>query len=389
MEKQYADILHRCFRCGWCKLPTNYQDFNCPSYLKYRFESFSSGGRMWLIRAWLNGEIKTSERLSEILFSCVTCKNCVEACALPKIKDYLVDIFIAARGDMVEQGAIPPPVRDYLKAINVSGNPYKMPQADRGNWADGLNIPYYNSHEYLFYVGDVGSYDEIGMKMARSVATLLKDAGVSFGILKGDETSDGNDVKALGETGLFTYLAEQNINKFKELGVKKVITLDPHGFNSMKNEYPKLGGNFEVYHYTQVLSSLIKNAIPLREVHAKVTYHDPCYLGRWNNEYWASRIVLGSIPGLELIEMDRNMQNALCCGGGGGNFFTDILGPGEDSSSRVRVKEAAATGAEILAVACPICYKMFDDAIKAEGLEEKIHVKDISEIVNEALRVES
>ncbi len=383
MKKELSDLVHRCFRCGWCKFTSNYNDINCPAYLKYRFESFASGGRMWLIRAWLNGEIESDARLAEVLFTCVTCKNCVETCALPKIKDDLVNIFIAARKDFVDQGTIPPMVRDYLKAMNTSGNPYKKLQAERGKWADSLNIPKYKDGcDYLFHVGDVGSYDEIGMRMARSVASLLRDAGVNFGILGEDETSDGNDVKAIGEEGLFEYLAEQNISKYKELNVKMIITLDPHGFNAIKNDYPVLGGNFEVFHYTQVIASLLKNKIKPAELKTKVTYHDPCYLGRWNNDYFAPRIVLGAIPGLKLIEMERNCGNALCCGGGGGNFFTDMLGSGSvDNPSGVRVKEAIDTGAEILAVACPICFKMFDDAVKAEDLGQKIKIMDIAEIV--------
>lgn len=385
MDAEYTELLHRCFRCGWCKLPTNYQDFNCPAYLKYRFESFSSGGRMWLIRAWLNGEIETSERFSQIMFSCVTCKNCVEACALPKIKDKLVDIFIEARSDLVEQGRIPPAVRDYFKAVSVNGNPYKYPQEQRGVWADGLGIDRYTNQEYLFYVGDVGSYDEMGKKMARSVALLLQNAGVSFGILADEEMSDGNDVRAAGEKGLANYLAERNIKTFTDKGVEKIITLSPHGYNAIRNEYPNCGGQFKVYHYTQIVSLLLGSTISPGTLEAKVTYHDPCYLGRWNQEYFAPRRILNAINGLDLVEMDRNMNNALCCGGGGGNFFTDMLGTGQDSSSRARIREAIDTGAEIVAVSCPQCYKMLDDAIKAEGLEDALQVRDIAQIVNESL----
>ncbi|MBN2298266.1 MAG: (Fe-S)-binding protein [Deltaproteobacteria bacterium] len=384
MDSEYTDIIHRCFRCGWCKLPTTYQDFNCPAYLKYRFESFASGGRMWLIRAWINGEIEASERFNQILFSCVTCRNCVEACALPKIKDKLVDIFIAARQDLVDQGNIPPAVRDYLKAMTVNGNPYKMPQEQRGAWAEGLNIDRYEDQEYLFYAGDVGSYDELGMKMARSTARLLKSAGLSFGILAEEETSDGNDVRAAGEKGLADYLAQTNIETFNNKGVKKIITLSPHGYNAFRNEYPALGGQFEVYHYTQVLNSFLGDKIHTGRYEKKVAYHDPCYLGRWNQEYFAPRRILGSIPGLKLAEMDRNMNNALCCGGGGGNFFTDILGTGPDLSSRARVREALSTGAEVIAVACPQCYKMLDDAVKDEGVQDRIRVSDIAGIILES-----
>jgi Fe-S oxidoreductase len=381
MDAEYAEIIHRCFRCGWCKLPTNYQDFNCPAYLKYRFESFSSGGRMWLIRAWLNGEIEPTERFGQIMFSCVTCRNCVEACALPKIKDKLVDIFVSARSDLVEQGKIPPALRDYFKAVSVNGNPYKYPQDQRGAWADGLGIDRYTDQEYLFYVGDVGSFDELGMKMARSVATLLMNSGVSFGMLADEEMSDGNDVRAAGEKGLADYLAEQNMKTFTDKRVKKIITLSPHGYNAIKKEYPGHSGEFEVYHYTQIINLLLGSTILPGSLGAKVTYHDPCYLGRWNNEYFAPRRILGSIKGLELVEMDRNMNNALCCGGGGGNFFTDMLGTGPDQSSRARVRDALETGAEIVAVACPQCYKMLDDAIKAEGAQNNIQVREITELV--------
>jgi Fe-S oxidoreductase len=385
MEKDLVDILHRCFRCGWCKFPANYQDLNCPAYLKYRFESFSAGGRMWLIRAWLNKEIKTSERLSQILFSCATCKNCVEACAIPQIKDSLVDIFIAARQDMVEDGIIPPPARDYLKAMSISGNPYKRPREERGKWAEGLDIPRYTDQEYLFYVGDEGCFDDLGIRMTRSIARLLLTSGVSFGILGADEQSDGNETHALGETGLFTEIARQNIEAWNRIGVRKIITISPHAYHALRNEYPKYGPGFLVYHYTQVLSTVVQQHPVKRESSARVTYHDSCYLGRWNRIYLEPRAILNSIKGLTLIEMDRSMQNALCCGGGGGNFFTDILGTGSDLSSRARIREALTTGADIIAVSCPQCFRMLDDAVKAQDAQEKIRVMEISEIMNAAL----
>jgi len=384
MDSACRDILHRCFRCGWCKFPLNYIDFNCPAYLKYRFESFSSGGRMWLIRAWQEGEIKTSERLGQILFSCVTCRNCVESCAIPQIKDRLVDVFIEARSEMVEQGIIPPRVRDYFKAVSVSGNPYKMPAAERGKWADGLGLPRYASQEYLFYVGDEGSFDELGRRMARSVAELLTRSGVSFGILGQEEITDGNDVRALGEKGLAADLAGRNVELMKKSGVKKVITLSPHAYNTMKNDYPGYGSAVSVYHYTQVLVPLVKKLAPALKDEKVVTYHDPCYLGRWNGEYAAPRAILKAVKGVRLLEMDRSRQNSLCCGGGGGNFFTDMLGTGPDLSSRARVREALALGADTIAVACPQCLRMLTDAVNAEDAQEKIRVMEISEIVNAA-----
>ena len=382
---KYADIVHRCFRCGYCKFTSDYTDFNCPAYRKFRFETYAPGGRMWLIRAWLNDEIKTSERFQEILYSCATCANCVEHCVFTFSED-LVNIFIAAREELVSEGIIPPPVRDFLKNIHVNGNPYKEPANERGKWAEGTSIETYDGQEYLFYVGCVGSYDERAKKIAATVGSLLVKAGVSLGILGEKETCDGNEVRTLGEAGLFQLLAEQNIESFKKHGIKKIITLDPHSFNAFKNDYPGLGGEFEVYHYTQVLAQLIRSGkIELKESKAKVTYHDPCYLGRHNGEYKAPREILKAIPGLELIEMDRNRENAFCCGGGGGNFFTDILGGGEDSPNRIRTREALDTGAGIIAVACPQCAKMLEDGIKAEELDDKLEVMDVAEVVTQAL----
>ncbi len=382
---RYEEIVHRCFRCGYCKLAGDYSDFNCPAYRKFMFETYSPGGRMWLIRAWLNGDIKNSERFQEILYSCATCANCVEHCVFTFSED-LVNIFIAAREELVSTGIIPPPVRDYFKNISISGNPYKEPAEKRGQWAEGSLVEEYKDQEYLFYIGDVGSYDERGKKIAKAVGNLLIKAGLSIGILANKEMCDGNEVKVLGEAGLFEYLAEGNISLFKEKGIKKIITLDPHSFNAFKNDYPEFGGVFEVYHYTQIMAPLMESGkVPLKDLTLRVTYHDPCYLGRHNGEYDAPRRILQSIPGIDFIEMEQSRDNAFCCGGGGGNFFTDILGGGEESPNRIRVKQSLQTGASIIAVACPQCAKMLDDAVKVEELEDKVEVLDIAEIVGRAM----
>ncbi len=382
---EHADLVHRCFRCGYCKFPGDYVDFNCPSYKAFGWDTYSPGGRMWLIRAWLGDEIQTSPHFAEILYSCAACDNCKEQCVYPKFKDSLPDIFREARAELVAEGKIPPAVRDYFKAVAVNGNPYKLPQAERGKWAEGTGLRKFSGQEYLFYVGCVGSYDEVGQKTARSVGSLLHQAGVSLGILADEETCDGNEVRVLGETGLFAGLAGENIRKFREKGVKKIITLDPHALNVFRKEYPRLGGNFEVFHYSEILARLIKEKrIGLSPCRAKVTYHDPCYLGRHNLVYGPPREILKGIPGLELTEMRRNGGNAFCCGGGGGNFFTDILGGGADSPGRVRAREALATGAGILATACPSCAKMLTDAVKTEDAESRLEVLNLAEIVSRA-----
>jgi Fe-S oxidoreductase len=378
---EYADILHRCFRCGYCKLPSDYTDLTCPSYLNYRFETYSPGGRLWLLRAWLTGEITATPRLAEIMFSCATCANCVEHCQFPKFKDDLLKALIAGREELVAEGLVPPTVRDYFKAMQVNGNPYKLPDSERGVWADGLGLELFSGQEYLFYVGDAGSLDERGRLMTRSVARLLKKLKISFGILGADEPAHGQEVRALGETGLFELLAKSCLAKFQELGVKKIIALSPHAYHTFRNDYPEFGGDIEVVHYSRILSAQARRIrFDPPDDMLTLAFHDPCYLGRHNQEYQAPRIFLSALPGARLVEMDRNRKNALCCGGGGGNFYTDLLGHGPDSPARARVREATATGVDVLVVACPQCAKMLEDAVKAENMENRLSVMDLSEI---------
>jgi len=386
MIKDYEDIIHRCFRCGYCKLTDEYMAFNCPPYQAFRFESFSPGGRMWLIRAFMKGEIANTNRYREILYSCTMCANCTEHCIFP-FKDDLTNIFIEARGELVESGVIPPGVRDVLKNIQLSGNPYKLPASQRADWAEGLQAPEYTGQEYLLYVGCVGSYDEQGKKSASAIAKVLAHAGVSFGILGADEICEGNEVRFLGDKGLFEYLAMQNIEQFKRSGIKKIITVDPHAYNAFKNHYSSLGGDFEVFHYTQVLAPIMDAGLSdLNRYKASITYHDPCYLGRHNNEYEAPRRILLSIPGLEMTELYESGENSLCCGGGGGNFFTDIIGSSHQAPARIRVRQARDAGVDIIAVACPMCAKMLTDALKAEGLSDDIEVLDIAEVLQRAMQ---
>jgi len=378
----YAKQIHRCFRCGYCKFPSDFTDFNCPSYSRFRLETYSTGGRLWLIWAWLKKEIEWSEHFAEIVFSCATCRNCVEQCPMG-FSDDIVDWIVSARSDMVEKGLALPHIRDFLNNISKHGNPWGTARSKRDAWAEGIRR-YKPGDEYFLYVGCVGSYEERGQRMARSFAELLDEAEVSFGILGAEEDCDGNEAYMLGEMGLFQELAKKNVQKFKELEVKKVVTLSPHAYNSMKNKYPRFG-DFEVFHYTQLLSEMIQQGkIELSELKAKVTYHDPCFLGRYNGIYDIPREILKSIPGIKLTEMERTKENSFCCGGGSGNFVTDLLGGSEENPSRIRVREAHETGAEILVVACPSCMMMLDDAVKDEGLEGELSVKGIAELVKES-----
>lgn len=386
---KYKDILHRCFRCGYCKFPTDWMDVNnCPAYARFRLETYSCGGRLWLIRAWLNDEIDWTDHLAEIVYSCVACKNCDEKCPLSFSND-IVDMITAAKSEMVERGSIPPAVKEFLENIQRQGNPYGNARIKRGEWAEGTGIKQYEGQEFLYYVGCVGSYDTRAKETAKTLGEVLLKAGVSFGVLGNEENCDGNEVNKLGEESLFQALAEENIQKFKDLGVRKIVTLSPHSYNAIKNDYPKFDGSFEVFHYTQLLQDLIKGGRlnVSGGLNARVTYHDPCFLGRWNGEYDAPRQVLNAIPGIELVEMEKNRGGTLCCGGGGGNFYTDFLSGSETSPARIRIREAYATGASIVAVACPNCMTLLEDAVKAEELEEKLKIRDISEIVGEACLV--
>ena len=382
-EYKYNDMIHRCFRCGYCKFPTDWDDVNnCPSYARFRMESYSPGGRLWLIRAWLNNEIEWTDNLAKIVYACTSCKNCAEKCPHSFNVD-IVNMIVAAKTAMVDLGKVPKEVRDFLQNTQLHGNPYGISAKKRGDWTDGMDIPAYSGQDYLYYVGCEGSYDTRAQQAARAVAQVLLDAGLSIGILGADETADGNEVDMLGEDGLLEELATKNIRQFSELGVKNIITLSPHSYNVFKTKYPQWGGDFNVYHYTQVLDNLMKSgkvAAPKADG-LRITFHDPCFLGRWNEEYDAPRKVLKAVQGAEFVEMERNKKGALCCGGGAGNFFTDILGGSEDSPARIRARQASDIGANILAVACPTCLMMLEDAVKVEGLEDKIQVRDISEIL--------
>jgi Fe-S oxidoreductase len=277
-------------------------------------------------------------------------------------------------------------VKRFLENVTKYGNPYGEPRGKRADWAGGNGVEPFDGHDYLLFVGCVASYDPRANGVARALAALLKRAGVSVGMLGADEGCDGNDVATVGEDGLFEHLARANIEQFERLAVRRILTLSPHAFNTMKNDYPRFDGEYEVVHASQLLRDLLEDGRidAANGYEAKVTYHDPCFLGRWNSEYEAPRAVLEAVPGVELVEMPRKRASGLCCGGGGGNAFTDLLGGSEDSPARIRVRQARETGAEVLATACPTCLTMLEDAVKTEGIEDELAVRDISEIVAEA-----
>jgi len=365
----------RC-RCGFCQE-------ECPSFKLFKLESYSSRGRLTLAWAVLNQELQPTMTLAENLFKCLMCKYCSLRCGTD-----IVLITRAFRAELIERGLVPAKIGEFLENIHKYGNPFKETREKKGKWLKELGIDYFTpNHEFLYYIGCIGSYDLRGQNMAKALAEILLKANISFGCLGADEFCSGGEALMLGESGLFQQLAEENIKKFKELGVKKIVTLCPHCYYTIKNEYPSFGGKFEVLHYTQLLSDILKNGkLKLsKKINAKVTYHDPCFLGRYSGDYESPRQILKSTPGIELVEMERARENSYCCGGGCGNFYTGFINGSQNSPSRARVREAHSTGAEILAVSCPHCMIMLEDAVKTEELENKLLVKDISQIILDAI----
>jgi len=359
--------LDKCMQCGTC---TGVCPWNLVKY-------FSPRGMIRLAQFGLEGFE------SEDLWNCVTCNTCVINC--PRgLK--IIDIIRSMRIMMNETGSVPASLKVPLGSAASRGNPWSGEPEDRTKWTEGLGVKEFSPEmEYLYFTCCTQAYDARNQKVGQAMIKVLQSAGVDFGLLKENEKCCGDAFRKMGGEELFMTLAENNIGVFEEKEVKRIITGSPHCFNAFMKDYKEFDGNYEVWHYTQFIKELIEKGkiTPKQKVEKRVTYHDPCYLGRHNNIYDEPREVLKSIPGLELIEMERNRENSLCCGGGGGGLWNEV--PAEERFSVLRVEEAAETGAEIIAAACPYCISMFEDALKTVGKEEEMKVMDISELVLESL----
>ncbi|HEY66817.1 MAG: hypothetical protein DRI79_07425 [Chloroflexi bacterium] len=316
------------------------------------------------------------------LWDCTCCFTCVERCP----KDVRpAELIISLRGQLVESGRIPETVGAALMGIFRQGNPTGIAREDRTAWVNGTPVKAAQEGcEMLYFVGCIPSYDPRVQVVPRALVRAFTAAGLDFGILGTEESCCGNEVRRMGEVGLFEMLVEENGELIRSVGASRLVTTSPHCFNTFRNEYGLDG--IEVLHYTQLIAELIEQGRLgfSNEVKKRVTYHDPCFLGKQNHIFDEPRAILKAIPGVKLVEMDRNRERSLCCEGGGGRMWVEGTNL-EERLAFQRVQEAAETGAEILAVACPFCLLTLEDAVKVQGLDERLQVMDIMELVDLAL----
>jgi Fe-S oxidoreductase len=323
----------------------------------------------------------------ETLWSCRTCMACVEIC--PVAVEH-VPIIVQMRRKLVEDGDMDPLLTKTLQTIHKTGNSFGESKRKRPAWTKGLPFTIKDARkepvDLLWFVGDYASFDPRNQKVTQGFARLLHQAGIDFGILYDGESNAGNDVRRVGEEGLYELLAENNVALLQQSMFKRIVTTDPHSFNTIKNEYPEFGGKYEILHYTQFLMELLKDGrLKLeRPLGYRTTYHDPCHLGRFNKEYDAPRALIEAV-GCELVDMPRSKDNSFCCGAGGGRIW--VPDPvGKDKPSHIRMREAAEiAGLQVFAVACPKDLTMFEDALKTTGNEGRFVVRELIELIEECM----
>lgn len=322
------------------------------------------------------------------LWSCTTCRACEEVCPVfVEPQRAIVDL----RRHLVTEGAVEKAVGQALQHLSRYGNSFGKPERARSRWTQGLEKPIKDARkepvEYLWFVGDYASYDPRAQEVTRAAARVLQHASVEFGILYEGERNAGNDVRRIGEEGLFELLRDKNLQALNQARFKTLITTDPHSYNTLKNEYPLAPNGVRVKHYTELFDELIQTGrMPLRrKLQGRVTFHDPCYLGRYNGVYTAPRRVLGAL-GVEVVEMPRNRGASYCCGAGGGRIWMEDGRSAGERPAESRVREAAAlAGVHTLVVACPKDLAMFRDAVKTTGHEDRLAIRDVADLVGEAV----
>lgn len=337
----------------------------------------------------LIGEVITEEEI----WACTTCRNCEDQC--PVMNEHVDKIIDLRRYLTMTEGKVNPDAQRAMTNIERQGNPWGLNRKEKENWRDldpTIHIPTVKElkksgeeMEYLFWVGSMGAFDNRSQKIALAFCRLLNEAGVKFAILGNKEKNSGDTPRRLGNEFLFQELATANIDEFEKNDVKKIVTIDPHAYNIFKNEYQDFGWKGEVYHHTELLNQLIdENRLALNyEVHETIVFHDSCYLGRYNDVYDAPREILRGIPGIKLVEMERNREEAMCCGAGGGLMWME-----EHVGNRInvaRTEQALATNASVISSGCPYCLTMLEDGTKAKEVEDTIGTFDVAELLERSV----
>jgi Fe-S oxidoreductase len=334
----------------------------------------------------LIGDVITEQEL----WACTTCRNCEDQC--PVMNEHVEKIIDMRRYLVMTEGSMPAEAQRALNNIERQGNPWGINRKDRMKWIEGLNGEYevptvkqVEEFEYLFWVGSMGSFDLRSQKISQAFVKLMHEAGVKFAVLGNEEKNSGDTARRIGNEFLFQQLAQENIALFEGYEVKKIVTCDPHAFNTFKNEYPEFGLKAEVYHHSELLAQWVKEGRlkPTKEVKERITYHDSCYLGRYNEIYDKPRVILEAIPGVEILEMKRSGCDSMCCGAGGGLMWME-----EHEGSRInvtRTEQALEVNPTAIASACPYCLTMMNDGVKMKEKEDEIKTRDVAEILADAI----
>ena len=376
--KQLMDF-DACTRCGRC------QD-NCPAALTGKALS----PKNIIVKMFEVSNAKTSGAIhgevidAQELWDCTTCMGCVNAC--PVSINQLCTIIDLRRYLTLSEGAVQASGASAMNSMERQGNPYGLPKADRHKWMQGLDVPFADADEeydVLFWVGCAGAYDQRAQKISKAFVKIMQAANLKFAVMQ-EERCNCESARRLGNEYLYQMATLENVEALKQYKFKRIVTTCPHCLNTIKNEYAQFDGKFEVIHHTQLINELIeqKRIAPKQSNASRVTYHDSCYLGRYNNIYDPQRAILRAV-GANVIEMTRSRANGLCCGGGGGRMWLE-----ENTGSRInntRVQDVIAVNAQTVASACPFFMTMLDDGAKALEADEKIARKDIAELVAEAL----
>ena len=380
-------MLDACVRCGRCHVacpamnsgfPLSPRDF----IMELKPESSSKLS---------NGKALAEHITSDTLWSCTTCFACMEQCPM-KVEH--LPFIVNLRRELVNEGEVDEQIQTTLENLARYGNSFGKSDRMRPRWSKDLDFKVADARkeevDYLWFVGDYASYDDRLQEITRKVAKVFNHAGLSFGILYNDERNSGNDVRRIGEEGLYEMLVDKNISAMNKAKFKNIVTTDPHTYNTLKNEYSEYNGGFGVMHYTELLWALLKlNKLEIKKkLDYTVTYHDPCYLGRYNGIFDEPRELLNDM-GVDLVEMERTRETTYCCGAGGGVIWMEDMPGIEERPADNRIREAVdLTDVNTLVVTCPKDYVMFGDAVKTTNNEENIVVKDIIDLVYEAIGLE-